>query len=969
MTPDIEHNARSATTGGEYPPNTLRRTSLDASQFERGSLVSLSLSIGGMVRDDPRVVTALEEYLEALGAGRLLSRDDFLARHTEIADALGQCLSGLEFIHAAGAQLAGSQPFSAIHPTESISPSAQLGDYRILREVGRGGMGVVYEAEQVSLGRHVALKVLPFAAAIDPKQRQRFQIEAQAAAQLHHPHIVPIFSVGCDHGIHYYAMQFVEGRSLGAILHELRHGNEDNRVEAGEHAVASGLQYTEKATSSASEVLARGSPSADVSGPGIADSKRAVAGGADTVLTSSSGSSQTNGSYVLSTTRGPTHLDRVFCRSIARLGVQAAEALDHAHGLGILHRDIKPANLLIDPEGALWITDFGLARFPSDLSLTHTGDMVGTLRYMSPEQALARRGVVDQRTDIYSLGITLYEILTLRPAFNGRDHQELLRQIALDEPTKLRRTNPLIPRDLETIVLKAMAKDPSSRYATAQELAADLKRFLDDRPILARRPGPVERSLRWALRHRELVATTAAILVVALIVSTAAIWAQARKTEIANNSLKVAVHKRNSYIIETWPLLDGFAMQQMGQVTRLLKGQTDPATREELMETYRQALNFYNHASELPPLDVESRAIIAKAHNRKGFTNAILSMAKADRKGWDPSLTLESEAAYHRSLELFETLHAEFPSDSRCRRYFAEALGTWGWGWMLMFTNRKAEAKPHYERAVQLLREQIRDAGASDGSGALGRAREGATNVLMDLASLAATVHTLAIVLEDLGQGHAAGDVRRQLDEDINVLAARFSAPDRRQYWAGQFRRRGGLSLMQYDRVGAALDFRLWSILDPNNAEAHNSLAWAMTSEPGQTTPFEIARAIDSARLAIALHPEQWMYWNTLGVAAFRAKDWKLAAQSLEKSIALNKPGGAIDFFFLAMTRWHQGKPEEAKQYFEQGATYRQHNPGDRELDAFYNEARALLYPDLKSNAKTHQETQENAEPSEAAQS
>ena len=138
-------------------------------------------------------------------------------------------------------------------------------------------MGVVYEAEQVSLGRHVALKVLPFAAAIDPKQRQRFQIEAQAAAQLHHPHIVPIFSVGCDHGIHYYAMQFVEGRSLGAILHELRHGNEDNRVEAGEHAVASGLEYTEKATSSASKVLACGSPSADVSGPSIADSKRAAA--------------------------------------------------------------------------------------------------------------------------------------------------------------------------------------------------------------------------------------------------------------------------------------------------------------------------------------------------------------------------------------------------------------------------------------------------------------------------------------------------------------------------------------------------------------------------------------------------------------------------------------------------------------------------------------------------------------------
>ena len=303
-------------------------------------------------------------------------------------------------------------------------------------------MGVVYEAEQVSLGRRVALKVLPLAAGFDPKQRQRFQIEAQAAAQLHHPHIVPIFSVGCDRGIHYYTMQLVAGRSLGAILHD----------------------------------------------------------------------------------RGPVHPDRDICRDVARLGVQAAEALEHAHGLGIVHRDIKPANLLIDPEGTLWITDFGLARFASELSVTRTGEMVGTLRYMSPEQALARRGVVDQRTDIYSLGITLYELLTLEPAFNGRDHQELLRQIALDEPIKPRRKNPLVPRDLETIVEKAMAKDPSDRYATAQDLAVDLKRFLDDQPILARRPGFLEKSLRWARRHREMVSVTATVLVVALFVSTAAIW-------------------------------------------------------------------------------------------------------------------------------------------------------------------------------------------------------------------------------------------------------------------------------------------------------------------------------------------------------------------------------------------------------------------------------------------------------------
>jgi eukaryotic-like serine/threonine-protein kinase len=221
------------------------------------------------VRDDLRVVAALEEYLDALSVGRPLPRDDFLTRHSEIADALGQCLSGLEFIHAAGAQLGCAHPFSGVHPADSVSPSARLGDYRILREVGRGGMGVVYEAEQVSLGRHVALKVLPFAAAIDPKQRQRFQIEAQAAAQLHHPHIVPIFSVGCDHGIHYYAMQFVEGRSLGAILHDLRHDKNVDLVEAGKHAVVSGLEHIEKTTSSVTNAPARGLPSAAMPNPNL----------------------------------------------------------------------------------------------------------------------------------------------------------------------------------------------------------------------------------------------------------------------------------------------------------------------------------------------------------------------------------------------------------------------------------------------------------------------------------------------------------------------------------------------------------------------------------------------------------------------------------------------------------------------------------------------------------------------------
>jgi WD40 repeat protein len=220
----------------------------------------------------------------------------------------------------------------------------------------------------------------------------------------------------------------------------------------------------------------------------------------------------------------PTHCSRTreYFRTAATLGIQAAEALDHAHKLGIVHRDIKPANLLLDVRGNLWITDFGLARLQDDAGLTISGDLLGTLRYMSPEQALAKRGYLDHRTDIYSLGATLYELLTLRPAVDGQNRQEVLRKIADEEPASIRRFNPGIPGELETILLKAMSKEPQSRYDTAQELADDLRHFLEHRPIKARRPTLVVRAAKWARRHRALVASAAVIAMLA--VAVVGIW-------------------------------------------------------------------------------------------------------------------------------------------------------------------------------------------------------------------------------------------------------------------------------------------------------------------------------------------------------------------------------------------------------------------------------------------------------------
>jgi serine/threonine protein kinase len=222
---------------------------------------------------------------------------------------------------------------------------------------------------------------------------------------------------------------------------------------------------------------------------------------------------------------------------VARLGIQAAEALDHAHHQAIIHRDIKPANLLVDHQGNLWITDFGLARFLNETGLTLTGDLVGTLRYMSPEQALAKRLVLDHGTDIYSLGATLYELVTLHPVVDGRDRQEVLRRIAEEQPKPLRRIDPAIPRDLETILLKSLAREPEERYATAQDLAGDLRRFLEHRPIQARRPTLLEWSAKWARRHWTVVA----IALVVLATSVVGLSAVAGLLAQANRDLKTAM--------------------------------------------------------------------------------------------------------------------------------------------------------------------------------------------------------------------------------------------------------------------------------------------------------------------------------------------------------------------------------------------------------------------------------------------
>jgi serine/threonine protein kinase/WD40 repeat protein/tetratricopeptide (TPR) repeat protein len=458
----------------------------------------------GPASADPAFDLLVDELIARLQAGEAPDWPALAREHPQYVGRLRSMTRALdalgELSRASASALSGIAPLPA---GDDVVPGV-LGDFRIVREVGRGGMGVVYEAEQVSLNRRVALKVLPLAATMDPRQLERFRHEARAAALLHHPHVVPVHGVGCERGVHYYAMQLIEGCSLAAVIDVLRGaepgGKEPGDGPTGPRAPGRAVSFSPRPRGGEG-VRGWGTRAVpftpDPSPPQTGE--RGEGSGPDTP----GDAAPTRSLAALNTV--PLRRGRAHFRRVAELVAQAADALEYAHGMGVVHRDVKPANLLLDAGGAVWVTDFGLARLGEGPGLTVSGDLLGTLRYMSPEQALAKHGLVDHRTDIYSLGATLYELLTLRPAVDGASKHEVLHRLAFEEPVAPRKLDRSVPAELETVVLKALARNLGERYATAQELADDLRRFLDDRPTLARPPGPLQRLRKWSHRHRPLV--------------------------------------------------------------------------------------------------------------------------------------------------------------------------------------------------------------------------------------------------------------------------------------------------------------------------------------------------------------------------------------------------------------------------------------------------------------------------------
>ena len=476
-----------------------------------------------------------EEFAERLRNGEKPTIQEYVDQypsHAELIRDTFEAVAMMENLAPGSADSFGQESLTG-QAIVGIKEVEQLGDFRIIGEVGRGGMGVVYEAEQVSLGRHVALKVLPSTALPEDKHVRRFEREAKSAARLHHTNIVPVFGVGEQDGMHYYVMQFIQGLPLDEVIDELKKiqaqptGEITSSIPVERSGsirqqsvaeVAQSLingQFAETLISEGDSDEERLAPSRHLSGTNspVSDSSAVRRAEAMNLTGSLSGSTlQLGKSGVHSSSQKPM----TYWQSVANIGAQVADALQYAHDQEILHRDIKPSNLLLDLRGTTWVTDFGLAKATDQQDITHTGDILGTLRYMPPE---AFDGISDARSDVYSLGLTLYELLAFQPAFNTHDRHQLVKLVTTETPPRLDKLNPNIPRDLVTIIHKAIDRDRTHRYQTAEELQLDLQRFLEDEPIRARRISLAEGCARWSRRNKGLATSLAAICGLLLIIN------------------------------------------------------------------------------------------------------------------------------------------------------------------------------------------------------------------------------------------------------------------------------------------------------------------------------------------------------------------------------------------------------------------------------------------------------------------
>jgi eukaryotic-like serine/threonine-protein kinase len=879
---------------------------------------------------DPTFDVMVEELANRLQAGEPVDLDSIAGGDPGRADALRALLPAMRRMAELGRSSAGTSWGSVlVHGADATAQ--EVGEFRVLREIGRGGMGVVYEAEQVSLGRRVALKVLPRASAFDPRQVARFKIESQTAAGLNHRHIVAVYAVGCDRGLNYFAMQLIDGSSLASVIRE--------RCRAFGASLGPGVMPTgrcdgpiDEADAARPEASARTPLPEGVDAPG-ADGRASLTGLAS------------EGPITLQREeRGISSQHLAYFREAARLGAQAAEALEHAHAFGVVHRDVKPSNLLLDRRGQLWVTDFGLARLQDGADVTRTGDLVGTLRYMSPEQALGRRTTIDHRTDVYSLGATLYELLTLRPAFEGDEREDLLRRVVSEDPKPPRRIDPALSRDLEKIVLKAMRKEPEARYGSAGEMAADLHRYLEGRPVLARRPTLPERAFRWVGRHPAAVISVLLVLVVSL-------------GALSSGTLIVSLERDKA--IEQRKRADRRLDQARRLVDRLYtqvahnRLENQPKMQGLQHELLQEALGFYRELIEEEGVDPGVRRETASAYFRVGEIVELLGRYA------------EAEEAYRLCLALRETLVAEFPDRDDLSDELASVLINLGN--VARHGDRRAEFRALTGRAYD-----IRFALAARFSGNLSYrdalaydvARYGSDFEEQDLGryrlllrrvfgpglepppgtpmtpgyrrALAMAQVALWQFLSIAGR-HEESEVflRRSLtlysglvEEGIGTLEDRRLVAVCLDRFGWVFRLTGRQAELRkaFPRAMSAWDDLIADFPDVfplrrDRAWSAAGFAWALSVRP---VPGEDpARAVTLAREAVLMGPGDYGFRRSLGAALYRAGQFREAAAELAESERLNIKDGpdSLNEFFLAMVHARLGDADAARSWFDRAAS------------------------------------------------
>ena len=656
--------------------------------------MSADNSTAGSSADRDPVERLAEEFLNRRRRGESPSISDYVSRHPEWGERIRSLFPMLMLLEQIKTD---SDPAHRTGP-DSASASrgrlpTRLGDYRIVREIGRGGMGVVYEAEQESLGRRVALKVLPAHCMTSPSRLRRFHREARAAARLHHTNIVPIFGIGRQGDVFYYVMQYIPGQGLDRVFGQptlnpttvwSRHCVQDVLTNAGDEHLPDESTFT--------------TPPPTPESPESASSEPA------------SPAAEQQSAYI---TSGP-----YYWRTVANIGRQVAEALEYAHQHGVLHRDIKPGNLLLDNQGTVWVADFGLAKLPDMEDLTQSEDMVGTLRYMAPEQ-FAGQG--DARSDVYSLGLTLYELLALRPAFEERDRRSLIRQVTQEEPPPLRTVTTGLPRDLETIVTKAIDVHPDHRYRTAGDLAADLRCYLEDRPIQARRITSVERLWRWCRRNRAIAGlmglAAMLLLAVAVVASVGYVRtsealhrvsyereqaenarllaeAQRERAQVEYERAETNLHLATKAFEEIFNLLGA---NPVGQVAYEDDEQTadtaaDSTFTDKDATLLESMLKFYDQFAQRNSRDVRLRTETANAYRRVGDIQRRLGQYT------------KAETAYRRAIILYQGVDPASPQSAGALTALAAINNELGV--VSRRLGRYTEARESHQQAIEILRKQ-----------------------------------------------------------------------------------------------------------------------------------------------------------------------------------------------------------------------------------------------------------------------